>query len=69
MLISVHLPCTDIVNIIFVDIFDGGVIRRPSFFGGFMSKTILIMLGTGVIFLFVIILIAVLDLSTRKLHK
>lgn len=42
----------------------------PSFFlGGAMNKPVLIMLGIGVIFLLVIILIAVLDLSTRKLHK
>lgn len=34
-----------------------------------MSKPVLIMLGIGIIFLLVIILIAVLDLSTRKLHK
>lgn len=34
-----------------------------------MNKPVLIMLGIGIIFLLVIILIAVLDLSTRKLHK
>lgn len=34
-----------------------------------MSKPVVIMLGIGIIFLLVIILIAALDLSTRKLHK
>lgn len=61
MLISVRLPCTDIVDIIFVDIFDRGVIRRPSFLGGFMSKTILLLLGTGVMFALIVILLAVID--------
>ncbi|EJQ1998329.1 hypothetical protein N0D16_002689 [Salmonella enterica] len=41
----------------------------PLFFGGAMNKPVLIMLGIGIVFLLVIILIAVLDLSTRKLHK
>lgn len=34
-----------------------------------MSKTVFIMLGVGVIFAFIVILMAVLDLSTKKLHK
>lgn len=34
-----------------------------------MSKPVLIMLGIGVIFVLIVILRAVLDLSTKKLHK
>ncbi|OQM39198.1 hypothetical protein BZK42_26195 [Citrobacter braakii] len=39
----------------------GAVIRRPSFFGGLMSKFALILLGIGFIFAFIVILLAVID--------
>lgn len=35
--------------------------RRPSFFGGIMSKFALILLGIGIIFALIIIMIAIVD--------
>lgn len=37
------------------------MIRRPSFFGGAMSKFALILLGIGVIFALIIILLGIID--------
>ncbi|EDR9549920.1 hypothetical protein C1K40_004449 [Salmonella enterica] len=55
------LPCVDVIDIIFV-IFSSGVLSdAPSFFGETMGKFALMLLGTGVLFSLIVILLAIVD--------